>query len=407
MTDETLFGQKGIDTPYERELIDHNPQIEFPQKKSTYQISRDTFLTIERSKEFLISQAILDYQELVNRLDDLLVTIEKRTHTDTLQALKERLANKKFHDVMEMENEITSYDVTGDYEVYTILYRMRDSAYTRMEFLSGNYRTQFTEETDSDLATEAELNAIMEWEKAELDLNEAYEEVSHDTELANELEGKLKMLENRREALSSLHTTLADTAYIHKNRYVMFEDIINQAESLVNHPQMMISGNVRTLMDQLVVMKNLGAMQAHLILTYRVAKDQHNALKGKQLMVDDQKEQFASEKSFFYQQLKTNTVTPLRDWLYEQEEDLSDSLDLFAGIMVESIDKTSKQYDSTLADLLNFYQNETVFYDQQMTFLQKKEQIRLFLSILKDLEETEEVTDEWADEYLRVNGYDS
>lgn len=407
MTDETLFGQKGIDTPYERELIDHNPQIEFPQKKSTYQISRDTFLTIERSKEFLISQAILDYQELVDRLDDLLVTIEIRTHTDTLEALKERLANKKFHDVMEMENEITSYDVTGDYEVYTILYRMRDSAYTRMEFLSGNYRTQFTEETDSDLATEAELNAIMEWEKAELDLNEAYEEVSHDTELANELEGKLKMLESRREAVSNLHTTLADTAYIHKNRYVMFDDIINQAEALINHPQMMISGNVRTLMDQLIVMQNLGAMQAHLILTYRVAKDQHNALKGKQLMVDDQKEQFASEKSFFYQQLKTNTVTPLRDWLYEQEEDLSDSLDLFAGIMVESIDKTSKQYDSTLADMLNFYQNETVFYDQQMTFLQKKEQIRLFLSILKDLEETEEVTDEWADEYLRVNGYDS
>jgi hypothetical protein len=405
--DNQVFGGKGIDTPYERELIDPEIHIDLPEKTSSYQILPDTLNMIERSREFRLSKALMDYRDLLQQIQDLLSKLEQRNSTQAFKDFIMMLSsgNKTFHELLAIENQNSGYKDTSDFELYAMLFRMGKSIETRIEFLDKYFRTQLTSETDPEIIEQEEIASILEWEKTENELVEYYLQLSHEPDEDIDIEKEIQRLERKKRQYERLHNTLADTSFIHRNRYKMFVDVIEQAAMLIDNPKSLIDGEMGYFIKQLSNFNDLKAVKTHLILLFRQYKEKHQALKGKYMLIDDMKETFLSEKHYLLQRISRDSIDPIRNWLYEQSESTSRALDIFANLMVNSIERSKQQYEDSITDILKFYRKEAVFYHQQMAYIQKKEEIRLFLRIIEDLEEVNEISDEWIDEYLKVNGY--
>jgi hypothetical protein len=406
MKDE-FFGDKGIDTPYERELIDPEVNIEFPEKTSEYQILPDTLNMIERSREFRLSKALMNYQELYDEIQALLSKIEERNSNDSafkefVQALQ--TSSKNIYELLEIENQHSGHTDSGDFELYGMLFRMGKSISVRMTFLDQYFRTQLTDKTNIDEIEQAELDSISEWEKKENEIAAIYLELSDEIDEAAETE--INKLEEEKRVYERLHTTLADISFIHQNRYLMFSEVVQQAKILVEHPTSLIDGDMRYFLKQLSMLPDLSTAKIHLLLLFRQYKEKLQSLKGKYAFIDDMKETFLSEKHYLFQRITRNATDPIRKWLYDQIESASRTLDIFASLMVNAIKRSKEQYEDSMMDLLKFYRKEAVFYYEQIAYLQKKEQIRLFLRIIEDLQETSEITDEWIEEYVKANGYE-
>lgn len=420
-TFETLYGNKGIDTPYEREKVTYRPELNYTKQNLNEILRPEMKQSIERARTFTIGQNLSEYDELIAEIDQILKDLEARNSADLISKLKEMLSQKQFKEIIAFEREQSGYRQTGDFEMYSLLFNMKESMSVRRDFIDERFRTQFTSETEIEKIQEAEEAAIGEWEQLEAKVLESYNELTshenHDDEdfsiqdeslstsmpeLNYEI---LEKLEKQKRNKELLHTSLADTSYIHRNRYFMFMEIIEKAKILVYQSNSLIDQNLKDFILSLQDMGGFSAPKSHLILNFRKIKEKHEGLKGRMMTIEDEKESFASEKQYLYQQLETKTIEPLKTWMYLQEDQYSGALDMFSQFMVNSMKDSRQTYEKTVADMLNFYKSETDFYDQQIYFLKNKEEIRKFYSILEDLEDVEQIHGEWVDEYLKVNGY--
>lgn len=417
---DKVYGSRGIDTTYEREQITYRPNIAYQKEKIRALLTVETKQSIERARRFTISNNLSEYDELIAELEQMLKDIEARNDAGLMEQLKSLLAAESYQEVATFESTNTGYSQTGDFELYTVLYMMKGSLNTRRGFIDERFRTQITSETEIDLITEAEIASIDNWELLEAQVMQGYSELGHhedddeevhaaednifpdNTEISYEY---LESLEKQKRSSELLHTTLSDTSYVHTNRYYLFLSLIEKMRVLVYYPTTLVDKDLKTFIYMLQDLSNIPAAKTHLILSYKTYKDQHESLKGKMLTIDDEKETFASEKQYLYQQLQTKATEPIKSWLYEQSDEVSGAMDIFAGYMVSSITKSTETYDNSLSDMLNFYQSESDFYEKQIYFLKNKEEIRRFYSILEDLEDAGQVQTSWVEEYLKANGY--
>ncbi|MCY9186575.1 hypothetical protein [Bacillus halotolerans] len=418
---DKVYGSKGIDTLYERETITYRPVIRYEKDLLSALIREETQQSIERSRTFTISSNLSEYDELISEVDQMLRDIEERSPKDLITSLKSLLGDKKVNEIITFERNQCGYKQTGDYELYTLLYNMRQSMQIRRDFLDERFRVQITNETELNEIEKAESKSIDEWEQLEAQVNHAYQELANhdedddhfhpldDDSLSYNIDhlnyDEILNLESQKRNKEIFHTSLADTSYIHRNRYFMFLEIIEKAKTIVYDANSLIDHNLRDFILNLSELGNLSAAKAHLILQFKSIKEKHEALKGRMMTIDDEKENFASEKQYMYQQLETKTIEPLKEWLYSQEENVSGALDIFSGYMVNSMQNSRSAYESSIADILNFYQSEASFYDEQISYIKNKEEIRKFYSILEDLGDVANITSDWVDEYLKLNGY--
>jgi hypothetical protein len=416
---EELFGKPGIDTPYEREVITYHPVIERPENERFYKIPPQIIQKIERAKDFTISKSLSDYDQLIGDIENLMDIIEQRNQTADFADYKKSLEAGDYKKILEYENKLCGYRGSGDAEIYTMLYHMKKSCVERRNFIDQYFRSQITNEQDFAIIQQKETEMIDQWAAAESqfiqlteDIREAYRENYHDdddgavveTNNIAYLEDAIYNTEIDKKMKESLHTSLADTSYIHRNRTVMFSRIIDQLRFLVIDHRVVMKGDLKQFILMVSKLTDLASAKSHLILSFTQYKDKFNDLKGQYKMIDDQKENFISKQQWFYQQLESKSNHQLRNWLYNQPDN-NEAFNAFATIIVDSLKTAQDKYDGSIVDLLRFYQQEAFFYDQQVIFIQKKEEIRQFLRILEDLEGLNEITEEWAIDYLKVNGY--
>ncbi|MCY8466538.1 hypothetical protein [Bacillus atrophaeus] len=418
---DKVYGSKGIDTLYERETITYRPVIKYEKDQLAALIREETQQSIERSRTFMISSNLFEYDELISEVDKMLNDIELRNTKDLISSLKSLLESSKVNEVIAFEREQCGYKQTGDFELYTLLYNMKQSMQFRRDFLDERFRTQITDETELEEIEKAESSSIDEWEQFEAQVNQAYQNLSEheedddhyhpldDDSLSYNIEHltyeELQAIESKKRNKEIFHTSMADTSYIHRNRYFMFLEIIEKAKTIVYDANSLIDHNLKDFILSLAELGNLSSAKAHLILQFKSIKEKHEALKGRMMTIDDEKENFASEKQYMYQQLETKTIEPLKEWLYNQEEEVSGALDIFSGYIVNSMQNSRSSYETSIADMLNFYQSEASFYEEQISYIKNKEEIRKFYRILEDLGEATNITNEWVEEYLKLNRY--
>jgi hypothetical protein len=418
---DQLYGNRGIDTTYEREKITYRPDLNYKKQKINELLRPEVKQSIERARRFTISNNLSDYDELIAEINQMLTDIEARNSKELIDQLKEMLAQKKYKEVATFERAYSGYNQTGDFELYSLLYYIKESAGVRREFIDGKFRTQLTGETEIELIQQAETDSIDNWELLEAKVIQGYQEMAHHEEDEDHVHPSdddslfmnneelsydaLAQLEKQKRNAELLHTSLADTSYVHTNRYHMLLSIVSKLRILTYYPQSLIDKNLKDFIMGLSELGNLSAPKAHLILQFKKLKDKQESVKGKMLTIDDEKESFASEKQYMYQQLETKTIEPIKEWLYNQPEEVSGALDMFSEYMVDSMKQSRTTYENSLADMLNFYKSEADFYEQQILFLKNKEEIRRFYSILEDLEDVEQIRGEWVEEYLKANGY--
>lgn len=401
-----VYGNRGIDTQYEREKIKYRPHLIYPDRESKYPMSDEAIVQISRAIDFSIGEVIVNYNKLIEKITELLNTIEERNPDDDFAEYLSVLKKNELDKIIEAEKKHSDYYGAVDYEVYTILYFMRESIQKRVEFIDENYRTLITSRTEEDEILEDEMSSINEWIKTEYDLAEAYEKVMHEEE-DYDIHAKIEALEEKRRELEQFHTSLSDIAYVHQNRYHFFETLIDIANTLVNYSNTLIGDSVDVFIENLLSLGSLKNLEVHLMLQFKEFRRKLDALKNQYLLIDDEKEQFASEKQNFYHKVMLEANNEIKNWLYDQVEGVSETFDLFASIIVDSLKETKKTYDETLADLLNFYQTEANFYERQLNLIQKKEEIRQFARIIEDLEDADSIDPEWIQKYLEDKGYAS
>lgn len=418
--EEELYGKKGIDTPYERERIEYKPSVEYPEQDRYFTIPPKTELRIERARDFSITQSMFDYDTLTDQITELMQVIEARNQTGEFTIFKKNLETNQVKNALEEEDRSSHIRGTGDFEVYSVLYRMKSSVVSRRAFLDAHYRNQITSEKDIEKIAEKEDESIEQWVQleneflqAKSELNRLYNDDYHDdgekssgiSDRIAYLEQFLTAKEQEKREKENLHSTLADAGYVHRNRYLFFNDIVDAIRPLVLFPQVVLKDHVKSFIQQLTQVKDLAPIKAHLILAYQSVKTQHNNAKGQMTMIDDTKEEFVSKQQWFFQQLKSKANQPLQNWFYNIEESSSTTFNLFADIVVGSIKDSQQKYDSSITDILRFYQNESSFYHEQVQLIQKKEEIRRFLRIIEDIEGLKEINENWTMEYLKANGY--
>lgn len=415
-----LYGDKGIDTPYEREKITYRPNLAYKKEKIRELLRPEVKQSIERARRFTISNNLSDYDELVAEIDQMMKDIEARNTPSLMTQFKEMLAQKQYKEITAFERTYSGYNQTGDFEIYSLLHYMRESAGTRRDFIDERFRTQITNETEIENIQEVETASIDNWELLEAKVIQGYQDMIHleeedhihpsddDSLFMNNEElsyDYLAELEKQKRNAELLHTSLADTSYVHTNRYHMLLGVVQKLRILTYYPQSLVDKNLKDFIMSLSELGSMSAPKAHLILQFRKIKEKQESYKGKMMTIDDEKETFASEKQYMYQQLETKTIEPMKQWLYNQTEEVSGALDIFSEYMVGSMQESRTTYEDSLSDMLNFYKSETDFYDQQILFLKNKEEIRRFYSILEDLEDVEQIRGEWVEEYLKANGY--
>ncbi len=418
---DNIYGGKGIDTLYEREKITYRPDIRYSKEKLSMIIRPEVQQSIERSRTFMISQSLSEYDELIQEVDQMLEDIKERNQNDLFVQFQNTLNEKKIKEIISFERNQSGYKQTGDFELYSILYFMKESMQVRRDFIDDRFRTQITDETEIEKIEEAEELSISDWEQLEAKVNEGYRflaEHDEDEIYAHPSENdsltshsdfityeEIEQLEREKRRKELFHVSMADTSYIHRNRYFMFLGIVEKAKILVYQAELLISDNLKDLIMSLSDLGSLSSAKAHLVLQFRKIREKHEGLKGRMMTIDDEKENFGSEKQYMYQQLEIKTTEPLKEWLHSQEEEVSGALDKFSGYLVNSMKDAHDSYESSIADLLNFYQSEASFYEEQMDFLKNKEEIRRFYRIIEDLEEIGQIQNSWVDEYLKANGY--
>ncbi len=413
---EKLFGNKGIDTNYEREIINYKPNLSVPKKDRFFRIDPSIVQKIIRAEDFTITKTLLQYDELIQQINDLLAILDNRNKTKDFMDYKKVLEIGKLKDIIVQENKLSDIRSTLDVESYTVLYRMKLSCEKQRAFLDQHYRNQITDTTDISLIEKKELEMIGEWVQAEHDFNDLVDNMDqleeemhdHDEEEGSSetsyLEQEIYDQDILKQNKMMLHDSLADTSYVHTNRYYMFKEIINQFQFIIEDASIIMKSDMHEMIKQIASMTDREALIAHLIYAFSGLKKDMDTLKGQYSLSDDNKEAFIAKQQWFYQQLESKSSSSVKNWLYNQN-DSSESMNALANILVGSLEKSTKKYNSSVVDMSRFYQQEVIFYNNLLTLIQKKQENRIFLRILEDLQEIKNISNEWITSYLSVNGY--
>ncbi|WDI05146.1 hypothetical protein PUW25_25395 (plasmid) [Paenibacillus urinalis] len=413
---EDIFGQRGIDTSYERNQVNYRPDLKMPKKDRFFRINPATVQKIIRSEDFTITSVLKGYSELVERMNVLMKMIEDRNQTPSFFEYKGILESGDQSRIIEQEDILCGPRASGDAEIYTILYRMKASCSMQFEFVDGHYRTQITGNAEVSAVEESEANMINQWIEAEQVFNRLTDEIqsaysdeeNHEEDITNStissLERQIYDQDLTRQQMEALHVSLSDTSYVHRNRYAMYSQLLDQMQFLITNPAVVMKDDLKGMILQVAPLADKSSVAAYVLLSFRNIKDKLTSLKGQYALIDDQKESFVSKQQWFYQQLESKSGVGVKNWLYNQS-DTNESMNALAEIIVGSLSQSKNQYDSSITDMTRFYQQEAIFYSQQYQLIQKKEEIRRFLRILEDLQEASNIDEEWAISYLETNGY--
>lgn len=407
---DKLFGYMGIDTKYERELLNYKPIISFLKKKSSFAGREEVSQLVERSEMFPTYQIIHDYQELIGDLNDLIKYIEVVTGKELIQQSSGFLSEKKLTDLFQFEKSQDAISNHQLLDVYSICLFLLDSMQFRLDDILSKYVTQFSKETDVSKIEADEKQSVLEWKTLESKTAEAYtslvnEDQEHDhivdgfihTTISHEMIEELERLTYEKELL---HTTLSDLAYIHRNRFFMMMETIEKLKTLVYDPTSLVADGLDSLVHSIFQAKDKTAMESHLLIAYKKEKDKHHSMKFKYLEFQSPKERFAADKQYFLQQLELKAKQSLTTYLYDNMDASSTASDKFNSLLVKSLEQTSADYELILAEMLNFYRTEALFYEQILLFLKNKQEIRVFYRICKDLQEKESIDIQWVGDYI-------
>ncbi|HZG70206.1 MAG TPA: hypothetical protein VEY51_01610, partial [Chondromyces sp.] len=171
---DQLYGKKGIDTSYERETFTYRPTWKYEKKDLDQLLREEIKQSIERARTFTIAQNLLEYDELIADIGQMLRDLESRNPKEKIEKLKEHLSQKDYRALFAFEREHSSYQDTGDYELYSLLFHMKESLQVRRDFIDRHFRTQITHETEIKKIEEAERKSIEEWEYLEAKVMEGY-----------------------------------------------------------------------------------------------------------------------------------------------------------------------------------------------------------------------------------------
>lgn len=416
---ESLYGKQGIDTPYEREQFTYRPDLSYTKEYIRQILPQEIQQQIERSRTFKLSQVLMDYDELIKDIEQMLSDIEERNNPDKMRELKSLLKNKDYKELSTFEKENSNYNQTGDFEMYSMLFQLRETLVLRREFLDNRFRTQITNQTEIEDIQQAEDHLIDEWEQIEAKTLEGYQKLMEHEDEGDAIDDEsgstqipflnyedLEVLERQKRKKELFHISLADISYVHRNRCLMLINLVENAKILVYRSNDLIKDQLKEFILSFNDLHDIQAVKIHLILAFRDIRKKHQGLKGQMMMIDNEKETIASEAQYTYQQLELETIEPIKEWLYNYSDLTGNSMNRFAKYMVSSLKNTKENYNYGLSDLLNLYRKELYFYSQKLDFLREKEEIRKFYRILEDLEGMEEIQPKWVDEYLKMNGYE-
>lgn len=412
---DELFGFLGIDSKYEKELIYYRPLLTYLKDKSLLSPEISINQDIQRVEEFPVYQIIYDYQELLDELESMFKLIYQKEEYSLLKEIETYFADEEYEKIFEIENNRDEIGTSSYLEYFTTGLFIKNSISFRLDEVIDKYVSQYTDEREPDKIKAAEQTSVEEWKQLEqksLTLEDDYENgrIEIEDNDTYEYENVIADLSNDLESLKddkfSLHTTLADLGYIHRNRYFLMLQIIDGLYSLVESPMSGVAYEVEDLIYSLHAGKEgIPSIQAHMLIQFKQAKEEHRISKAQYSNYLSNKESLANDKQYFYQQVNNETKTDIVDFLYSTMEKDSNALTVFNELLVKSLVSADEEYNGTLAEVLNFYQEEATFYQEILLKIQNKEKIKAYYRICGDIRVIENLTVEWVNQYAEsMNG---
>lgn len=399
-----LFGKKGIDTSYERDLFERRVQLIYPEKDGGVWLPSDLMENIQRARTFSISSVIYGYDKLLERVISLMKHIEiKLNSNDNFNQMLMELQKSGYNtEVIKIENQHSDIRGIIDFEVYSILFRLKGSIEKQIDFQYNHYASQFIEGRSLEDLQLVEDNSISVLAQMQNDLYTGHHHHHEDEEiLINEEEKKQAIIQQT----SVMHITNGDIAYSHLNRQADLDMIVTQLEHLIYHTKEMIEGNIELLIQKLYALQDKGSVKVQLLSSFANVRSKHEQSKGKYKTVSSDVEIYASEAAYTHKKIKENSTEKVMTWLAEQDEEESQSFDQLAKILVKGIVQSERTYEKTHGSMTQLYKSESIFFANQIDFIQEKEKIRLYFSIIEELEDNTNVDSKWIAEYLANNGY--
>lgn len=402
----TLFGKKGIDTSYERDLFERRVTLAYPEKEDSFWLPSNITEEIQRAREFSISNVIAGYEDLLERIVRVIDFIEKEKSSDSEFSLFIKSIETTGYSKETINIENKNSDIRSDthYEIYSIASRLKQSISNQIDFQYDNYASQFIEGRSLENLRIAENNSISVLATNQAlqytDINHEHDEESSSGEAYDE-----ELLAEEIRTASLMHITNGDISFSHLNRQADLEIIVERIETLLYYPNELIEGNIEHMMHTVFGFKNKEHLKTQLLVKFSDTRKKHENSKKKYTPVSAAVEAYGSEVAYLQKQIKEKSTEATTQWLYEVEPEVSESLDGLGELLVKGIRISEKQYETSNGSMTQFYKSESDYFATQLDFIQDKEKNRRYFSIIEDLEDKSSLDSEWVNNYLVSNGY--
>lgn len=402
----SIYGNKGIDTSYERDLFERRVRLEYPEKSGNTWLPSSNEESIQRAREFSITNVINGYENLLERIQTMIRVIQMRNKDNfTFDKFQSELSiNGYKSEAIKIENKNSDIRGSIDYELYGLLIRLYNSVSMQIDFQYDNYASQFIDNRSLEDLSLAENNSISLLASLESSLYGGYYEESHENVEKTEILD-MESQEKQIRSLSLLHLTNGDVSFSHLNRQSDLEIIISLLEDLTYYSNELLGENVENLIMSVFSMENKEALKTQILVKFSSVRMEHEGNKGKYKGVADSVEKFASEATYIQKKIKEVSTEDTMQWLYTKDEEESEAFDGLAEILVGGITESEKTYEISNGSMTNLYKTESNYFASQIQYIQDKEKMRLYFRIIEDLEGKSTIDSEWIEGYLSINGY--
>lgn len=406
---DELFGYLGLDSKYEKQLVYYRPMLEYLKEEAVLSPEIEAYQPIQRAELYPVYQVIYDYEELIDELDSMFTLIRTKEDSTALNKIDSFFTNKEYDKLFDYEKTLSEREGINLVPYYITGLFLMDTLSFRLDEVIEKFVSQYTNETEGEGIEKAERKSISEWKQLEqksITLEEDYENqtinVDDEAYEYDAIIGSLsEELEQLRSEKYSLHTTLSDLGFIHRNRYFLLLQIIEGLYTLVETPMSSIKGDLSDLIYSLHNNQSaIPSIKAHLLITKKQAQDEYIVTEKQYMNYISQKESLANDKQFFYQQIVNGTKTDIVSFLYTAQESDSTSVNDFGEIMLSSLISAEKEYDGILAETLNFYREEAEFYKEILIKIRNVEKMRAYGRICEELEDKDILSVEWVSDYV-------
>lgn len=402
----TLFGKKGIDTSYERDLFERKVTLAYPEKDNSVWLPSNITEEVQRAREFSVSNVISGYEDLLERIVRAINFIEKEKGSDPNFSLFIKSIDTTGYSKETIKIENDNSDIRSDiqYEIYSIARRLEKSISNQIDFQYDNYASQFIEGRSLEDLKLAENNSIsvLAANQALLytDAHHSHDEEASSAELYDE-----EILATEIRTASLMHITNGDISFSHLNRQADLEIIVERMETLLYYSNELIEGNMEHMIHTVFGFKDKEHLKTQLLIKFNDTRKKHENSKKKYAPVSTAVESYGSEVAFLQKQIKEKSTETTTQWLYEVEPEVSESLDGLGDLLVKGIRLSEKQYEQSNGSMTQLYKSECDYFASQLDFIQDKEKNRRYFSIIEDLEDKSSLDSEWVNDYLTSNGY--